>query len=408
MEIEITIQTIKDKVMKKILLYSTLVVLFSCSGVKKTQEALNSGNYWTAINRAISNISENKDKKSNQPFIVMLEDAFDKNTERELQHINFLKKEGNPANYESIFKTYERLKSVQQQIRPLLPLRIADENRKAQFSFKNYDAQIIASKERLSSYLYDNAVGLLESGVTKMDFRKAYDDLTYLQEISPDYNDARQKTDEAYQKGLDYVIVEIFNNSDKVIPVRLEEELLNFNTYGLNNLWTEYHTNKLENLEYDYQMDVSFQDINISPEQINEKQIIKERQVKDGFTYVKDQRGNVVKDSLGNRIKTDNFKTVRADFYQFTQFKSAQVTGVVSFIDLRKQQQLNQYPLASNFVFEHSYANFDGDKRALDNDLIALLQLARVPFPTNEQMVYDAGEDLKNNLKNILGRQRFN
>ncbi len=394
--------------MKKILLYSTLVVLFSCSGVKKTQEALNSGNYWTAINRAISNISENKDKKSNQPFIVMLEDAFDKNTERELQHINFLKKEGNPANYESIFKTYERLKSVQQQIRPLLPLRIADENRKAQFSFKNYDAQIIASKERLSSYLYDNAVGLLESGVTKMDFRKAYDDLTYLQEISPDYNDARQKTDEAYQKGLDYVIVEIFNNSDKVIPVRLEEELLNFNTYGLNNLWTEYHTNKLENLEYDYQMDVSFQDINISPEQINEKQIIKERQVKDGFTYVKDQRGNVVKDSLGNRIKTDNFKTVRADFYQFTQFKSAQVTGVVSFIDLRKQQQLNQYPLASNFVFEHSYANFDGDKRALDNDLIALLQLARVPFPTNEQMVYDAGEDLKNNLKNILGRQRFN
>ncbi len=394
--------------MKKILLYSTLVVLFSCSGVKRTQEALNSGNYWTAINKAITNIAENKEKKSNQPFIVMLEDAYEKNMEREIQHINFLKKEGNPANYEVIFKTYERLKSVQQQIRPLLPLRIEDENRKALFSFKDYDAQIIASKEKLSNYLYANAVGLLESGITKTDFRQAYDDLKYLQEISPDYKDVRQKTDEAYQRGLDYVIVEIFNNTDKVIPVRLEEELLNFNTYGLNNLWTEYHTNKLDNLDYDYQMEVSFQDISISPEQINEKQIIKERQVKDGFTYVKDLKGNIVKDSLGNKIKTDNFKTVRADFYQFTQFKSAQVTGVVSFIDLRKQQQLNQYPLASNFVFEHSYANYDGDKRALDNELLSLLQLARVPFPTNEQMVYDAGEDLKNNLKNILGRQRFN
>lgn len=394
--------------MKKILLYSTLVVLFSCSGVKRTQEALNSGNYWTAINKAITNIAENKEKKSNQPFIVMLEDAYEKNMERETQHINFLKKEGNPANYEVIFKTYERLKSVQQQIRPLLPLRIEDENRKALFSFKDYDAQIIASKEKLSNYLYANAVGLLESGMTKTDFRQAYDDLKYLQEISPDYKDVRQKTDEAYQRGLDYVIVEIFNNTDKVIPVRLEEELLNFNTYGLNNLWTEYHTNKLDNLDYDYQMEVSFQDISISPEQINEKQIIKERQVKDGFTYVKDLKGNIVKDSLGNKIKTDNFKTVRADFYQFTQFKSAQVTGVVSFIDLRKQQQLNQYPLASNFVFEHSYANYDGDKRALDNELLSLLQLARVPFPTNEQMVYDAGEDLKNNLKNILGRQRFN
>jgi hypothetical protein len=394
--------------MKKILLYSTLALLFSCSGVKRTQEALNSGNYWTAINKAVTNIADNKEKKSNQPFIVMLEDAYKKNMEREIQHINFLKKEGNPANYETIFKTYERLKSVQQQIRPLLPLRITDENRKAQFNFKNYDAQIIASKEKLSNYLYNNAVGLLDSGISKMDFRQAYDDLKYLQEISPDYRDTRQKTDEAYQKGLDYVIVEIFNNTDKVIPVRLEEELLNFNTYGLNNLWTEYHTNKLDNLDYDYQMEVSFQDISISPEQINEKQIIKERQVKDGFTYVKDVRGNVVRDSLGNRIKTDNFKTVRADFYQFTQFKSAQVTGVVNFTDLRKQQQLNQYPLASNFVFEHIYANYDGDKRALDNELIALLQLARVPFPTNEQMVYDAGEDLKNNLKNILGRQGFN
>jgi hypothetical protein len=394
--------------MKKILLYGTFVILFSCSGVKRTQEALNSGNYWTAITKAISNIADNKDKKSHQPFIVMLEDAFKKNTERELQHINFLKKEGNPANYESIFKTYEQLKSVQQQIRPLLPLRITDENRKAQFSFKNYDTQIIATKETLSGYLYNNAINLLASGKTKINFRQAYDDLTYLQEISPDYRDVRQKTDEAYQKGLDYVIVEIFNNTDKVIPVRLEEELLNFNTYGLNNLWTEYHTNKITDLDYDYQMEVSFQDINISPEQINEKQIIKERQVKDGFTYVKDQRGNVVKDSLGNKIKTDNFKTVRADFYQFTQFKSAQVTGLVNFVDLRKQQQLNQYPLASNFIFEHSYANYDGDKRALENNLLSLLQLARVPFPSNEQMVYDAGEDLKNNLKNILGRQRFN
>lgn len=394
--------------MKKMLLYSILIVLFSCNGVKRTQEALNSGNYWTAINTAIANIAENKEKKSNQPFVVMLEDAFAKNTERELQQIHFLEKEGNPANYETIFKTYEQLKTVQEQIRPLLPLRIVDENRKAKFSFKNYDAQLIASKEKLSNYLYTHAIGLLASGVHKMDYRQAYDDLTYLQEITPNYKDTKQKMEEAYQKGLDYVLVAIFNNTDKVIPVRLEEELLNFNTYGLNNLWTEYHTNELENLDYDYQMDVSFQDINISPEQISEKQIIKERQIKDGFTYVKDQRGNIVKDSLGNKIKTDNFRTVRCDFYQFTQFKSAQVTGVVIFTDLRKQQQLNQYPLASNFVFEHVYANYDGDKRALDNDLLSLLQLARVPFPTNEQMVYDAGEDLKNNLKNILGRQRFN
>ncbi len=394
--------------MKKILLYSVLVLLCSCSGVKRTQEALNTGNYDRAIQRAIDNIAENKNKKGNQPFIAMLEEAYKKNTERELKHIKFLKKDGNPANFEEIYTTYSRLRSIQQQIRPLLPLELFDENRTAQFTFKDYDNNLLAAKDKLSVYLYDNAISLLENAVYKADYRKAYQDLKYLEELNPNFKDAVQKMDIAYRKGIDYVMVEMNNSTDKVIPVRLEEELLNLNTFGLNDLWTEYHTNKITDQEYDYVMEVAFQDINISPEQINERQIIKEKQIKDGFKYARDQNGNVVKDSLGNKIKIDNFKTVKADFYQFTQFKSAQVTGVVSFTDLRKQQQINQYPLASEFVFEHVYANYDGDKRALDNDLISLLQLARVPFPSNEQMVYDAGEDLKNNLKNILQRQRFN
>ena len=398
----------KNQVMKKILLYSVLIVLCSCSGVKKTQEALNSGNYETAINKAIVNIAENKRKKSNQPYIVLLEEGFKKNSERELQHIKFLKKDGNPANYEEIYEAYGRLKSIQQRIRPLLPLYIEDEGRNARFDFNNYDEGILSAKTKLSDYLYNNAVALLGQAVNKFDYRQAYNDLKYLEDINPNYNDSKQLMENAYQKGLDYVVVEMVNNTDKVIPKRLEDELLNLNTYGLNNLWTEYHTNRLSNLDYDYSMQVSFQDILISPEQINEKQISKERQIKDGYKYATDREGNVVRDSLGNRIKIDNFKTVRCDFYQFTQFKSAQVTGVVNFTDLRKQQQINQYPLASEFVFEHVYANYDGDKRALDNELISLLQLARVPFPTNEQMVYDAGEDLKGNLKTILSRQSFN
>ncbi|MDO6472066.1 hypothetical protein [Maribacter sp. 1_MG-2023] len=394
--------------MKKFLLFSFIGLLLSCSGVKKTQEALNSGNYETAINKAVMNIAENKTKKSNQQYIVLLEEGYKKNTERELQHLKFLKKDGNAANYEEIFNAYSRLKSIQERIRPLLPLQIQDEGRRAQFSFKNYDDDIIAAKSKLSEFLYNKANTLLTDANYKADFRNAYNDLNYLQEINPNYKDVISKIDEAYQKGLDYVIVDMTNNTNQIIPKRLEDELLNLNTYGLNSNWTEYHTNRIQNQVYDYQMEVSFQDINISPEQIREKQISKERQIKDGYTFVEDRNGNVVSDSLGNSIKVDKFKTIRCNFYQFTQFKSAQVTGVVNFIDLKKQQKINQYPLTSQFIFEHIYANYDGDKRALDNDLVSLLQLARVPFPSNEQMVYDAGEDLKNNLKNILNNQSFN
>ncbi|QLG43825.1 hypothetical protein [Costertonia aggregata] len=394
--------------MKKALLYSIVLVIFiSCGGVKKTQEALNSGNYSTAIDKAIVNLVENKTKKGHQDYIILLEEAFKKNTERELQKINFLNKDGNPANFETIFNSYSNLKDIQQRIRPLLPLRIYEENRNAKFSFQNYDEKIITAKIELSDYLYDNATNLLANASEKVDYRRAYDDFTYLEKLNPGYSDTKQKIEEAYAKGLDYVKVKMVNDTEQIIPARLEEDLLNFNTYGLNNLWTEYHSNPNDKINYDYEMEVAFRGIDISPEQVREKQISKERQIKDGYTYATDNDGNVVKDSLGNKIKIDKFKTVRCDFYQFTQFKSAQVTGNVVFKDLRTKQQVNTYPLSSGFVFEHVYANYDGDKRALENDLISLLQLAAVPFPSNEQMVFDAGEDLKARLKQIITSQNF-
>ncbi len=394
--------------MKKALLFLTIsIVLVACGGVKKTQKAINTGDYYQAMNTAITHLANNKAKKGNQPYVILLEEAFKKNTKRELERIAFLEDDENPAHYETIYNTYSNLRSMQERIKPLLPLRVYDENRNAKFSFKNYQDDILDSKDDLSEYLYGNATSLLNNATSKYDYRKAYDDFTYLEEINPGYDDVKLKIEEAHRKGLDFVRVNMINDSDKIIPARLEEELLNFNTYGLNDLWTRYHANTMANIDYDYEMQVAFRNIDISPEQVQEKQIIKEKQIKDGYKYLYDNNGNVVKDSLGNKIKVDKFKTVKCNFYQFTQSKAAQVTGNVTYIDLRTQQQLNSYPLASEFIFEHVYANYDGDKRALDNDLVSLLKLAAVPFPNNEQMVYDAGEDLKARIKNILVRHKF-
>ncbi len=394
--------------MKKYLLVITLLILAACGGVKKTQEALNSGNYTTAMNKAIKELSDNKTKKGHQQYVLLLEEAFAKNKQRELERISFLEKDGNPANLETIYRTYLQLKKMQNSIRPLLPLPVYDEGREAVFNFKNYDSKILDTKAELSEYLYVNATDLLENARNKYDFRKAYDDYKYLNDINPGYGNTVAKMEEAYQKGLDYVKIELKNDTQQIIPERLEEELLDFNSYGIDNFWTQFHTNPLESVKYDYAMNLDFREINISPEQTNEKQIIKEKEIRDGYDYVLDANGNVAKDSLGNDIKVERFKKVRCSFYQFTQFKSAQIGARVSFTDLRNGQEINSYPISSEFVFEHIYANYDGDRRALDNDLIAFLDLAAVSFPSNEQMVYDAGEDLKARLKNVVRKHSFN
>ena len=169
--------------MRKLLLLLTVMVLGACSGVKKTQEALNTGNYNAAMNKAIKNLAENKTKKGHQQFIVLLEEAFAKNAAREQQEIAFLQNDGNPANLESIYNKYVQLKQIQERIRPLLPLYIVDEGRDARFNFVNYDNQILNTKDDLSEHLYQNALNLLASAKYKSDYRAAYDDLKYLQEI---------------------------------------------------------------------------------------------------------------------------------------------------------------------------------------------------------------------------------
>lgn len=393
--------------MKKLILaLFSLSIIIACSSVKKTEEALNTGNYNQAINIALKNLRTNKEKKGKQAYITMLESAYAKANQRDLDRIDFLTKDGNEAQLENVYNLYQQLNNRQEKIKPILPLYIMDENRDAKFKFSNYSAKIINTKNQLSAYLYKNANELMVS-TSKFGFRQAYDDFTYLDKINPNYKNTRSLIDEAHIKGTDFVIVSIKNETHKVIPKRLEDDLLNFGTYGLNDLWTVYHNNKTPGATYDFDMQINLRAINISPEQVKERQIIREKQIPDGKKTLLDDNGNVVKDSLGNAIKIDKFKTIVCEVHEFTQFKSVQVTGQVFYNDLVTKQLIDTFPLESEFIFEHRYATYNGDRNALDDIYTGLINKRVVPFPTNEQMIFDSGEDLKAKLKHIITNQHF-
>jgi|TARA_B110000503_G_scaffold73168_1_gene113077 hypothetical protein len=393
--------------MKKPLLFAAFILLmFSCSSIKNTQEAISNGNYDRAINTAIENLKRNKTKKGNQPYILLLEEAFVKATAKDLARINFLKKDNNPEKIETIFVLYEQLKRRQEFLTPLLPLYVVNENRNAVFQFTNYDDAIIENKNQLSDYLYAKVKRLFSIG-TKLEYRAAYNDLAYIEKVNPNFKDVRTLLNVARERGLDFVIVSMKNETQKVISERLEEDLLNFDTYGLNDLWTVYHGAKDSNIAYDFGLELNLRNIQVSPEQVREKEIIKEKQVVDGFNYLLDTNGDQILDKEGNKIKVDKLVSVRCELYQFTQFKSSKVTGQVRYVDLSTKQTIQTYPIASAFAFQHKYAQFKGDKRALESSFLDLIRLRVLPFPSNEQMIYDAGQDLKQKLKSIITRNKF-
>ena len=133
---------------KQLLLLSILLFIASC-GVKQTRNLLTSGNYDEAIDNAISNLRSNKDKKGNQDYVYLLEEAFFKAKERDLNSLNLLEQDKNLANLEKIFNTYVLLDNRQEKIKPLLPLKLLKENKNAKFIFENYNKQIVESKIKI-------------------------------------------------------------------------------------------------------------------------------------------------------------------------------------------------------------------------------------------------------------------
>jgi len=392
--------------MKNFTLFLSFFVLITSCGVRQTRESLTSGDYDSAIQTASENLKNRKDAKGKQDYIYLLEEAFAKAKERDLQNIKLWIKDASPSNTEKIYTTYINLNNRQEQIKPLLPLRLIKEGRNAFFPFDDYSDQIISSKNALAKHLYDNSKALLATK-DKMSFRRAYDDLVYLNSLSPNFKDVNSLINEARSKGTDYVNVYTKNETNVIIPVRLQNDLLDFSTFGLNDKWTVYHSNKVKEITYDYGLIVNFRQINISPEQVKEKEFYKEKQIKDGTKPLLDANGVPVKDDKGNPIRVDNFKTVKATVYEFGQLKSAQVVAKVDYIDFKNNQLIDTFPLSSEFVFEHIYAKYSGDRNACDDNYLSYFDKKAVPFPSNEQMVYDSGEDLKAKLKEIIIRNKF-
>ena len=76
--------------------------------------------------------------------------------------------------------------------------------------------------------------------------------------------------------------------------------------------------------------------------------------------------------------------------------------GDVIYRDLQRNRDINRHPLASEFIFENVFATYYGDERALTDEDRILITNRFVPFPNNAQMLLDAADDVKLQLKQIL------
>lgn len=379
-----------------LLLSIVLTIILSCNSVKKINENANSGEFDKAINKTIEELKKTKRQKKRSQYESILKDVFNRSLVKSNNTISQLKKDGNPELYDDIYYEYKKLVDRQNKLTNI-------STNKWKFNFKNYDNELIDYRYKTSDYFLTISKSLISKN-QKMYYRNAYDYLIIIESINPNYLQTRSLIELCLSKGKDNILLSVLNESNSVIHKKLQEDILNIKSYDLNSKWKYfYSTQDKFTGEFDYYVDLAFKAFIITPERIVEKENTKEKNIKDGYTYQLDGNGNVQKDSLGNDIKIDKIVKISAKTIEFNQSKSAKVIAEVRYYNNQKKI-IEKYPLDSEFWFRNIFIEFFGDKRVLNNRERKLSKRRFLPFPTDDILIFNNSENIKQKLKKIISK----
>ena len=379
---------------KRILISSLLLISFGCSPIKKINNNVVSGEFDKAINKTISELKKIKNKKKKIQYELILKDIYNRAVVNSKDKISRFKKDGNPEFFDDIYFEYDKLIKRQNKLKNLSSERL-------NFNFENYDSELINFRYKTSDYFLKISNSFISNN-NKFDYRKAYNYLTVIESINPNYLDTRSLIKLCLVKGKDYILLNVLNESKSVLFEDLEKDILNIKGYDLNSTWKSFFT-KNDSFEgtYDFYIDLAFKSFIISPESLVQKEGFSEKNIVDGLTYKLDDEGNVMKDSLGNDIKVDKLIKISVKSIESIQSKSAKVLAEIRFID-KKKNIIEKFPLESEFWFRNRFLEYDGDKRVLTKEQIKLSKNRFIPFPPDEVLIFNNSENIKRKMKRII------
>lgn len=375
--------------MKKLIPYFVILsLLFSGCSAKKD---LMNGNYDAAIRKTVRKLKKKPEKIKN---LDILEQAFNNANRRDTERITFLKKEGTPDIWEEIFRAYSKMKKRQNIVKPLsfVPTNI---------SFVDYDEEIIRAKQKAAEYFYAHGKKLLATN-DRQDARKAFYDFQKVKSYYSDFSDVDKQIKLAKHLGTSHVLFKMQNKTGILLPPAFEEDLMKISVTDLNRQWLRYYNNNEQDLQFDYTVLLNLKIIDVSPEQVKEKHYTEKKEVRDGWSYVLDEKGNVKKDTAGNDIKVPKYKTISCAVVESHQRKAAVVSGTLDYINNGSGQLIKTDPVTSEAIFEHLSALAIGDINALKPETRKLIGRTPVPFPPDGDLIMQASAHLKKMVKDIM------
>jgi len=265
---------------------------------------------------------------------------------------------------------------------------------------------MVNAKRKAADFYYSHGVELMKSNL-KESYRQAYAEFLRAKEYVGDYEGIDNKIMTSKIQGMSRVFISIQNSSIIKFPKEFEDDMLALDLPRLNSEWVEYHTQNLnDNIQYDYYINVNIRTVAVSPDQSVQRDSVIKRDIEDGFSYVLDKKGNVMKDSTGSDIKQKKYKTVQCALVETIQTKACRIDGDISVIQVNPDKLLKKDPIGAQSNFENVSSRALGDIQALNARQLERTKTAIVPFPTDLDMIIRCSESLKMAIRGAIQNDR--
>lgn len=371
-----------------------MVLALIMAGCGSSKKQLEKGNFDAAIDKAVKDLRRNP---NDQKQIATLESAYKVATDQDNERIRFLKMEGKPGNWDEIYLIYKRLYDRQALVKTVPSINL---------TYVDYMQDMVVAKRKAADFYYAHGMELMKTKM-KDSYRQAYGEFVRAKEYVGDYEGIDSKITESRYLGISRVLVAIQNKSIIKFPKEFEEQLLMLDLPSLNSDWVEYHTKDLDqNTQFDYYINVNVVNVLVTPDQTTTADSVVKRDIEDGYNYVLDKKGNVMKDTLGNDIKVKKYKTVQCGLVQTLQRKSCRIDGDVEVLQVNPGKVLKKDPIGAQSNFENISSRAIGDLQALSPSQLERTKSKIVPFPTDIDMVIRCSDNLKMAIRGAIQNNR--
>lgn len=333
------------------------------------------------------------------------EDLYKQAQERDLNEIKRLKQRNDPAYSTNLYRLYSRIDNRQQatQNKPVL---ISDDGYRPKFKFEEVGGKLTQAKNSSFNFELDQAIDLINEARkgSKYSARKAVKKLNSIKKYKLQTGRILELISEANYLGTTRVLVKLENRSFSLIPREVEDAIMQMHTRDIKKPWTEFYTRREGRKDFDYISLVTIDELDVSSAREDVHHYTDEKEVSDGWQYVFDRNGNVLKDSLGNDIKIEKFKKIKANVHEVVRYKEAFVRGKVTFRKPNGARVFSTEPVNVSAVFKNSFARYDGNENALSKESKNKLNQMELAFPSDHALIMDAVTELKIELRRILQR----